>query len=88
VVKSNFAGRNDHVAAQVMKAVEAMKAAGAVIVEVPEVPNADKLGKGELTVLYFEIKAGMSAYLAEYAPGFAMQSLATWSRSTRRTRRR
>jgi amidase len=76
LVKSNFGGRNELVSAEVMKAVDAMRAVGAVIVEVPEVPNADKLGKGELTVLYFEIKAGMSAYLAEYAPGFAMQSLA------------
>jgi amidase len=76
LVKSNFGGRNELVSAQVMKAIEAMKAAGAVIVEVPEVPNADKLGKGELTVLYFEIKAGMAAYLDQYAPGFAMRNLA------------
>lgn len=76
VVKGAFGGRNDLASAEVQKALDAMKAAGAVLVEIPEVPNADKLGRGEITVLYYEIKAAMGDYLREYAPGFPIQTLA------------
>ncbi|HLX24990.1 MAG TPA: amidase [Usitatibacter sp.] len=75
VVKKQFGGRNDLASAEVLKAVEAMKAEGAVIVEVEEVPNTDKYSKSELTVLYYELKAAMAAYLSEYAPTAQVKSL-------------
>jgi amidase len=76
VVKKQFGGRNDLASIEVMKAVDAMKAAGAVIVEVEEVPNTDRYSKSELTVLLYELKAAMAAYLAEYAPGAKVKTLA------------
>jgi len=75
VVKKQFGGRNDLASAEVMKAIEAMKAAGAVIVEVDEVPNQDRYSKSELTVLYYELKAAMAMYLAEYAPTAKVKTL-------------
>ena len=75
VVKKQFGGRNDLASAEVEKALEAMKAEGAILVDVAELPNTDKYGKTELTVLYYELKAAMAAYLAEYAPGSKVKSL-------------
>lgn len=75
VVRKQFGGRNDLASAEVEKAIEAMKAEGAVIVEVAEVPNTDKYSKSELTVLYYELKAAMAAYLAEYAPTAKVKTL-------------
>ena len=75
VVKKQFGGRNDLASEEVMKAIDAMKAGGAVIVEVEEVPNTDRYSKSELTVLYYELKAGMASYLAEYAPTAKVKTL-------------
>lgn len=75
VVRSQFGGRNDLVAAEVEKALEVLTAQGAVLVDLPELPNAGKYGATELEVLLTELKADMAAYLAEYAPGSAFKSL-------------
>jgi amidase len=76
VVRSQFGGRNDLVAAEIEKALAVLKAQGATLVDIPEVPNADRLGKNELTVLLFELKHAMAAYLAQYAPGAEVRDLA------------
>jgi amidase len=76
VVRSQFTGRNDLVAAQIEKSLAVLRERGAVLVDVPEVPNADKLGKDELTVLLYDINAAMAEYLAEYAPGAPVKTLA------------
>jgi amidase len=76
VVRSQFAGRNDLVAAEVEKALEVLKAQGAILVEIPELPNMGKYGQSELEVLLYELKADLAAYLAEYAPGSAVKTLA------------
>jgi amidase len=75
VVKKQFGGRNDLVSAEVAKAIEVMREKGAVLVDVPEVPNTDKYGATELTVLLYELKASMRDYLAEYAPKSPLKSL-------------
>lgn len=45
-------------------AQEAMKEAGAEIVDIEKFPNLDKIGEDELFVLLVELKAGLNAYLA------------------------
>ncbi len=77
IVKSQFAlPRNDLVAAQLEKALDVLRSQGAILIEIAELPNAGKYGASELEVLLYEIKADMAAYLAEYAPGAAVKSLA------------
>lgn len=75
VVKKQFGGRNDLVSAEVAKAIEVMREKGAILVDVPEVPNTDKYAATELTVLLYELKASMRDYLAEYAPASPLKSL-------------
>jgi amidase len=76
VVRSQFKGRNDLVAAEIEKALAALKAHGAILVDVPDVPMGEKFGERELAVLLFELKDGMAAYLKEYAPGAEVRDLA------------
>jgi amidase len=76
VVRSNFGGRNDLASAVVEKALEVLKAQGAILVDLPELPSAGKYGATELEVLLYEFKAGIGAYLAEYAPNSPIKSLA------------
>ena len=49
-------------------AIEAMRAAGAVVVDPADIPTADVLDADELTVLLYEFKADLNAYLATRAP--------------------
>ena len=76
VVRSQFGGRNDLASAEVEKALEVMRAQGAELVDVPALPNADKLGANEIAVLLTELKADMAAYLAEWAPDAKVRNLA------------
>ena len=75
VVRSNFGGRNDLVSAVIEEALKVLAAKGAILIDPVEVPNVTKYGQTELEVLYYEIKADMAAYLAEFAPGSAIKSL-------------
>ena len=76
VVRSQFGGRNDLVSAEIEKALKVLEAQGAVLVEIPELPNATKYGATELEVLLTELKADMAAYLKEWAPRAPVQDLA------------
>ena len=76
VVKNQFGGRNDLASAIVEKALEVLKAQGATLIDVPELPNASKYGQSEYDVLLYEFKADMAAYLAEFAPNLPIKSLA------------
>jgi amidase len=76
VVRSQFGGRNDLVSVEIEKALKVLEAQGAVLVDVPEIPNAGKLGATELEVLLTELKADMEAYLREWAPDAEVRSLA------------
>ena len=76
VVRSQFGGRNDLVSAEMEKALAVLRAQGAELVEIPEVPNAAKLDPTEIEVLLTELKADLAAYLAEYAPGAPVRNLA------------
>ena len=76
VVRSQFGGRNDLVSAEVEKALKVLEAQGAVLVDIPELPNAGKYGATELEVMLTELKAGMEAYLKEWAPDAPVRTLA------------
>ncbi len=74
-VVRNFFGPNDRVHALIEAALAAMKAKGATLIDC-EVPNADKYNDSELEVLLYELKADLNAYLAEFAPGAKVKTLA------------
>lgn len=76
VVKSQFGGRNDLASAVIEKSLEVLKAQGATLVDIAELPGAGKYGASEFEVLLYEFKAGIAAYLAEYAPSSPIKSLA------------
>ena len=76
VVRSQFGGRNDLVSAEIEKALKILEAQGAVLIEIPEIPNAGKYGATELEVLLTELKADLAAYLKEWAPDAQVRDLA------------
>ena len=76
VVRSQWAASNDLVAAVLTSQLTVLKAQGAVLVEVPEIPNTAKYSDTELTVLLYELKTDLNAYLAEYAPTAKVKTLA------------
>lgn len=76
VVRGQFVGPNDLVAAVVETQLDTLKAQGATLIDVPEVPNSSKYKETELTVLLYEFKTDLAAYLAEYAPGASVRNLA------------
>jgi amidase len=76
VVRSQFNGQSNLVASVVESELAVLKAQGAILVELTEIPNTAKYADSELTVLLFELKANLPRYLAAYAPGSAMKSLA------------
>ncbi len=76
VVRSQLASSSDWLATLVESQLAVLTAQGATLVEVPEVPNAAKYAESELTVLLYELKAGMASYLADYGPHAPIQSLA------------
>lgn len=57
-------------------ALAALKALGAVVVDPFVVPNVDSVGDAEFTVLLYELKADMAAYLATRGPEVTYKTLA------------
>lgn len=76
VVRSQLSSSSDLVAAVIEAQLAVLQAQGAMLIEVPEVPNASKYGDSELTVLLYELKADMTAYLADYGPAAPIKTLA------------
>jgi amidase len=76
VVRSQLISSGDLVAALVESQLAVLKAQGATLVDVPELPNASKYGDSELTVLLFELKADMANYLGDYGPNAKLKNLA------------
>lgn len=58
------------------EAIAAMKSAGAVIIDPASLPMPAELGPAELTVLDYEFKAGLNAYLSSRGAGVAVKTLA------------
>lgn len=76
VLRSQFEAQGELVGPVVEAELAVLKAQGAILVDVPEIPNSAKYGDSELTVLLYELKHDMADYLAKYAPGSKMQTLA------------
>ncbi|RKG78154.1 amidase [Corallococcus terminator] len=62
--------------AVVERALELMKAQGAVLVDPAPLPNMNKLDGPELEVMLYEFKAGLEAYLAQLGEGAPVRTLA------------
>jgi amidase len=75
LVRASYTGL-DPVDALIDRAVEKLKELGAVIVDPVDLPDMKKYADAELDVLLYELKAGLSEYLPEFAPGAPVQTLA------------
>jgi amidase len=74
-VARNYFGFHDAVDAVMAGAVDALKRQGATLIYPAELPNMDKVGEPETTVLLYELKAGLSAYFARLGPTAPVRSL-------------
>ncbi len=74
-VARNYFGFHDAVDAVMAQALEVMKRQGATIIDPVEIPNMDKVGEHETTVLLYELKADLNAYLAGLGPKAPVHSL-------------
>jgi amidase len=67
--------RNDGSGAIIRAAVDKMKDAGAVIVELPADLDLEKSGRAEFEVMLYEFKAGLNKYFAALGPSAPIHSL-------------
>lgn len=74
-VARNYFGFHDAVDALMKEALEALKHQGATLVDPADIPNMDKVSEPELTVLLYELKADLNAYLARLGPSAPVRSL-------------
>ncbi|MCJ7551171.1 MAG: amidase, partial [Anaerolineae bacterium] len=74
-VARNFFGFNPRVDAVMETCIRTMRDLGATIVDPADVITADDLGKTEIEVLLYELKADLNAYLARLGPGVPVHSL-------------
>jgi amidase len=77
VPRDGYFGYSPKADAVVNQAIDALRNAGAVIVDPVKIPNFDRttLNAAEITVLLYEFKAGVNAYLASVAPGAQVRTL-------------
>jgi len=76
VLRNHFGGRNDLVSTRIARALTVLQEQGATLVDLPELPGEAGLGPHESVVLRHELKAGLAAYLGEFAPDSPHRSLA------------
>jgi amidase len=76
VPRPHYFGYSAHADQLVDAAIEVMRAAGATIVDPAPLGSDREYGDAEDTVLQYEFKADLNAYLAELAPGAAARTLA------------
>jgi amidase len=74
-VARNYFGFDETVDAVMAGALDALKHAGAMLVDPAEIPNMDKVGEAEQTVLQYEFKAGLAAYFARLGKTAPVRSL-------------
>ena len=83
VPRAGYAGVHRGVDRLVEAALTQLRAQGAVLVDPVDVEAPPGLGDAELTVLFYELKAGMAAYLATRGPELKLRTLAdliAWNR--------
>ncbi|TME50693.1 MAG: amidase, partial [Chloroflexi bacterium] len=74
-VTRNYFGFHDAVDGVLAKALDALKRAGATLVDPADLPNMDKVGDPETVVFSYELKADLNAYLAGLEPQAPVRSL-------------
>jgi amidase len=74
-VARKFAGFNDGVDKLLNDAIDAMKRAGAVVIDPADLATAGKFDSTEFDVLLYEFKADLNAYLAGLGPDAPVKSL-------------
>ncbi|HLW64997.1 MAG TPA: amidase [Gemmataceae bacterium] len=75
-VARNFFGFHDMVDAVMVEALDVLKREKAVLVDPADLTNMDKVGEAESTVLSYELKAELNAYLAGLGPDAPVKTLA------------
>jgi amidase len=76
VARAKFFGYSGVTDKLVQAAIDAMKQAGAVIVDPADIPHAGEYDDAEFTVLLYEFKADLNAYLAGLGPQAPNKTLA------------
>jgi amidase len=74
-VARNYFWPDDAVEAVIKQALDVVKSEGATLVDPTEIPNMDKLSEPEMTVLLYELKADLNAYLARLGPKAPVRAL-------------
>lgn len=75
-VARNYFGFHDAVDALMAGALDALKRAGATLIDTTELPKSDAWSAAELTVFQYEMKAGLNAYFAKLGPGAKVRTVA------------
>src|SRR6266850_2641373 len=76
VARKKFFGYSPEADALVEAAIDVLRRQGAVIVDPADIPHLGEYDDSELLVLLYELKADLAAYLAAWAPGGSVKSLA------------
>jgi len=76
VARKKFFGYSPEADGLVEAAIDVLRRQGAVIVDPADIPHAGEYDDSELTVLLYELKADLPAYLATWAPGAKVKTLA------------
>jgi amidase len=76
IARTKFFGYSPEADRLAENAIGQMKRLGAVIVDPADIPHAGEFDDAELEVLLHEFKAGLNAYLAEWAAGAPARTLA------------
>ena len=75
VVRQSLTGYDKNTDKVFEEALVALKELGAVIVDPANIPHIDDYGRDEGTVLHYEFKVGINAYLATLGPDAPMKTL-------------
>jgi amidase len=76
VARKKFFGYSPEADALVEAAIDVLRRQGAIIVDPADIPHAGEYDDTELTVLLYEFKADLNAYLTDWAPYAQPRSLA------------
>src|SRR5882762_4767036 len=76
VARKKFFGYSPETDALVEAAIDVLRREGAVIVDPADIPHAGEDEDSELLVLLYELKTDLAAYLAAWAPGARVKTLA------------
>ena len=74
-VARKYFGFRDSVDAVMNQALDVMKQQGATLVDPADIPTLGKFDDSEMTVLMYELKADLNAYLARLGPGAPVKTL-------------